>query len=73
MQQTQTRAARWKRLWRLISGCRRYFFYALQATLMAALTTYLSPLIVSFTVDGIVGGKEMNLPVWIQEIGRAHV
>ena len=66
MQQTQTRAARWKRLWRLISGCRRYFFYALLATLLAALTTYLSPLIVSFTVDGIVGGKEMNLPVWIQ-------
>ena len=62
-----TRAARWKRLWRLIRGCRRYFFYTILATLLAALFAYLSPLVISFTVDSIVGGKEMNLPGWLQE------
>ena len=69
MQETQTqptRAARWKRLWRLIRGCRRYFFYTILATLLAALFAYLSPLVISFTVDSIVGGKEMNLPGWLQ-------
>ncbi len=68
MRQTQstTRAARWKRLWRLISGCRRYFFYTILATLLAALFAYLSPLIISFTVDSIVGGKAMNLPAWLR-------
>ena len=69
MQQTQqapTCAARWKRLWRLISGCRRFFFYTILATLLAVLTAYLSPLIVSFTVDSIVGEKAMNLPGWLQ-------
>ena len=67
MEQTKpTRAARWKRLWRLICGCRRYFFYTILATFLAALFAYLSPLIVSFTVDGIVGGKEMNLPGWLR-------
>ncbi len=67
MEQTKpTRAARWKRLWRLIRGCRRYFFYTILATFLAALFAYLSPLIISFTVDGIVGGKEMNLPGWLQ-------
>lgn len=67
MQETKhTRAARWKRLWRLISGCRRYFLYTILATLLAALFAYLSPLVVSFTVDSIVGGKEMNLPGWLQ-------
>ena len=67
MEQTkQTRAARWKRLWRLICGCRRYFFYTILATLLASLFAYLSPLIISFTVDSIVGGKDMNLPGWLQ-------
>ena len=66
MEQTkQTRAARWKRLWR-ICGCRRYFFYTILATLLASLFAYLSPLIISFTVDSIVGGKDMNLPGWLQ-------
>ena len=74
MEQTkQTRAARWKRLWRLICGCRRYFFYTILATLLASLFAYLSPLIISFTVDSIVGGKDMNLPGllqgWIEAIG----
>ncbi|MBD5160530.1 MAG: ABC transporter ATP-binding protein [Oscillibacter sp.] len=67
MQQTKsTRAARWKRLWRLIRGCRRYFFFTILATLLAALTAYLSPLVVSFAVDSIVGGKAMDLPAWLQ-------
>ena len=61
-----TRAARWKRLWRLICGCRRYFFYTILATLLAALFAYLSPLIISFTVDSIVGDKDMNLPTWLR-------
>ncbi|MDE7261910.1 MAG: ATP-binding cassette domain-containing protein, partial [Oscillospiraceae bacterium] len=61
-----TLAARWKRLWRLIRGCRRYFFFTILATLLAALFAYLSPLIISFTVDSIVGDKEMNLPAWVQ-------
>ncbi len=61
-----TRAARWKRLWRLICGCRRYFFYTILATLLAALFAYLSPLIISFTVDSIVGDKDMNLPAWLR-------
>ena len=63
---TSTLAARWKRLWRLIRGCRRYFFLTILATFLAALFAYLSPLIISFTVDSIVGDKEMDLPVWIQ-------
>jgi len=68
MEETKhTRAARWQRLWRLIRGSRRYFFYTIIATLFAALFAYLSPLVVSFTVDSIVGGKEMNLPAWLQE------
>ncbi len=67
MEQTKlTRAARWKRLWRLIRGCRRYFFYTISATLLASLFAYLSPLVISFTVDSIVGGKEMNLPGWLR-------
>jgi len=67
MQQTKpTRAARWQRLWRLIRGCRRYFFYTIIATLLAALFAYLSPLIVSFTIDSIVGEKAMALPGWLQ-------
>ena len=64
--ETSTLAARWKRLWRLIRGCRRYFFFTIAATLLAALFAYLSPLIISFTVDSIVGDKEMNLPAWVQ-------
>ena len=61
-----TGAARWKRLWRLIRGFRRYFFYTVLTTLLAALFAYLSPLVISFTVDSIVGGKAMNLPAWLQ-------
>lgn len=74
MQQIETkptRAARWRRLWRLIRGCRRYFFYTILATLLAALFAYLSPLIISFTVDSIVGGKAMNLPGWVQNLIEA--
>ena len=67
MQQNKpSRAARWKRLWRLICGCRRYFFYTILATLLAALFAYLSPLVISFTVDSIVGDKAMSLPGWLQ-------
>lgn len=60
-----TRTARWQRLWRLVRGCRRYFFYTIIATLLAAMFAYLSPLVISFTVDSIVGDKEMDLPAWI--------
>ncbi len=45
---------------------RRYFFYTILATLLAALFAYLSPLIISFTVDSIVGDKDMNLPAWLR-------
>ncbi|MCI8539053.1 MAG: ABC transporter ATP-binding protein [Oscillospiraceae bacterium] len=65
--QTSTRAGRWGRLWRLIKGRRRYFFLTIAATFLAALFAYLSPLVISFTVDCIVGGKAMNLPRWLQD------
>ena len=58
MEETKpTRAARWNRLWRLIRGCRRYFFYTIIATLLAALFAYLSPLVISFTVDSRRGPR----------------
>lgn len=64
--------ARWKRLWRLMHGCRRYFLYTVLATLLAAVFSYLSPLVISFTVDSIIGTKEMNLPAWLLAVVNAQ-
>lgn len=46
----------------ILRGVKRYLALGVAATLLATALSYLSPLIVSFTVDSIIGSKEPGLP-----------
>lgn len=50
------------RLWKLTRGYRRYFVLSLLLTPVGVFLTYMMPLLVSFTVDSVIGTKPISLP-----------
>lgn len=56
------RAARWKQLWQIARGCRHSVLLALVFTALSAAMAYFTPLVVSFTVDSVLGSQPMQLP-----------
>ena len=51
---------------RYLRGCWGFFAGAVVLAWMNTACNALVPQIISFTVDSIVGGKDMNLPGWLQ-------
>ena len=52
-------------------GIKRFFLFSIFASAVAALLGFLTPLIVGFTVDSVIGGKETTLPgpvMWLYNI-----
>ncbi len=60
--------SRWKNLWKIAKGSRFACLAAIVFTAVAAATSYLTPLVVSFTVDSVLDSKPMQLPVWMQSL-----
>ena len=58
----KSRGFRKKLLGDILYGVKRYLALGVAATLCATAFSYLSPLIVSFTVDSIIGTKAPALP-----------
>ena len=51
-------------------GNRRFFLFSIIASAAASILGFLTPLIVGFTVDSVIGGKEASMPapvMWIYE------
>lgn len=59
---TRPRGFRRKLLGELLHGVKRYFALGVLATLCATALAYVTPLIVSFTVDSVIGEKAPSLP-----------
>lgn len=67
------RGFRRKLLGEILHGVKRYFALGILATLCATALAYVTPLIVSFTVDSIIGDKAPRLPAplaaWFGQMG----
>lgn len=46
----------------IFHGVKRYLILGVAATLCATFLTYVTPLVVSFTVDSVIGDKTPELP-----------
>ncbi len=49
-------------------GVKRYFFAVILATAVSILFNFLLPQVVGFTVDSVIGTKEMNLPAFLKPL-----
>ncbi len=56
---------RFEVLWRALRGSRLMFLGALAAIAAAALVSLADPLIVRYTLDSVLGGREIPLPAWL--------
>lgn len=69
----RSRFSRWKNLWQITKGSHLPFVIAIACTALAAGTSYLTPLVVSFTVDNVLDTQPMQLPAfllqWVQQLG----
>lgn len=54
-------------LGQLFSGYKRWFALGIAATVLSIVTAYLTPLVVSFTVDSVIGTKPMALPAFLAD------
>lgn len=61
----RTRFSRWKDLWRIAAGYRHCFILAILATAISAIASYLTPFVVSFTIDSILDSQPMRLPSFL--------
>lgn len=52
-------------LGRFAVGTRRYFIFAVVASALSIIFTFLTPQIISFTVDSIIGTEEMDVPAFV--------
>ena len=52
----------WKMLAGFTKGIRRFFLISIIAAAAAALMSFITPIIVGFTVDNVIGGKAASLP-----------
>lgn len=55
-------------LWRLMEGNRLRYFGAILSIGLAALFSFLSPLVIRFTIDAVIGGKTMQLTPALQNM-----
>jgi ATP-binding cassette subfamily B protein len=58
----------WKLVGRLMKGNMRYIWLSALFLAMAVVAAYCGPLVISFTVDYVIGGKDSNLPASIMRI-----
>lgn len=58
----RSRLSRWKGLWNIAKGSRLACVVAIFCTAVAAGASYLTPLVVSFTVDSVIDTQPMKLP-----------
>ena len=61
----------------IFHGVKRYLILGVAATLCATFLTYVTPLVVSFTVDSVIGDKTPELPAALSALfqrmgGRAY-
>ncbi len=61
----RSRLARWKNLWQITGKSRWALLGAIVCTAVSAAGAYLTPLVVSFTVDSVLDTKPMQLPAAI--------
>lgn len=57
-----------KLLGQVFCGIKRYLFYGTIATALATAFTYITPLIVTFTIDSIFENKTYNVPTILQNV-----
>lgn len=62
------RLSRWGKLWRIAKTSRAPLFIMLACTLAGAFTAYLTPLVVSFTVDSVLGENAPALPAFLRPL-----
>ena len=49
-------------------GIRRFFLVSIAASALASLMTFLTPLIIGFTVDSVIGGEAASLPAPVMRL-----
>jgi ATP-binding cassette subfamily B protein len=52
----------WSMLAGFTRGIRRFFLFSIAAAVAASLASFLTPIIIGFTVDAVIGGKASSLP-----------
>ncbi len=57
-----------KRLMKVSNGYKRYFVGAFVTAGLAVLFSLLAPMVVSFTIDNVIGGRPMNYPRFITDL-----
>lgn len=58
-------------LWRLMKGNRLLYAGAIISIGMAALFSFLSPLVIRYTIDSVIGGKPAQLPLLLQSFAKS--
>jgi ATP-binding cassette subfamily B protein len=58
-----------KLLWRYMKGNRMLYIGSIVSIALATFFSIINPLIVKITIDSIIGGKEVELPSWMNYLG----
>lgn len=58
-------------LWKLMKGSRLLYIGAIISIGMAALFSFLSPLVIRYTIDSVIGGKPTQLPLLLQSLVKS--
>ncbi|NLM42742.1 MAG: ABC transporter ATP-binding protein [Clostridiales bacterium] len=57
-----------KLLWDFMKGYRILYLSSILSIGLATMFSFLSPLVISYTIDTIIGGVETDVPIWIAKI-----
>lgn len=57
-----------KLLWEFLYGNKMLYVGAIIAVALSTLISMLPPLVIRFTIDSIIGGQKMQVPIWVQSI-----
>lgn len=58
-----------KLLWRYMKGNRMLYIGSIVSIALATFFSIINPLIIKITIDSIIGGKEVELPSWMNYLG----
>lgn len=68
----QNNKSRIKMLYTLTKGFRWFYILAVVSTILAIITNYLTPQVIKFILDNVIGDEKMNLPSFLVNYINSH-
>lgn len=68
----QNNKSRIKMLYALTKGFRWFYILAVVSTILAIITNYLTPQVIKFILDNVIGDEKMNLPSFLVNYINSH-